>query len=368
MFLNLYPAGAAAGTLGDFITFAKALVPNSQGSKLLFENSETHTEMFSPTLSYTDTDIDHINHGFWSHEFNVQTLGHGGNTMMYSSYLMIDPISGVGLVVMTNQNNDMTYNYGLPPMVFGKLGKMAAGDERTSPYDIEGLYYSARTIREGIGKMYTILGLRQYTPNSDGGFYASLFGMLEIKGEQIAPNTFFVTQKVGDREMNSLDRYSYYDGRKKLSAAYGDALEADASVKALVVAIALYVIAVLWSVATLISSSIKLIIRKIKKRERINDSFKKHQLILCVAILLPIVIIALVAGKMFELEATLAELIPYVVASIILGLLPFSYAILLIKKWSMLTCTRKQKISYIITMLMGLAMSFAIYALELYKL
>ena len=338
MFLNLYPAGAAAGTLEDFVTFAKALVPNSQGSELLFENSETHTKMFSSTLSYPGNNIDHVNHGFWSHEFNVQTLGHGGNTMMYSSHLMIDPVSGVGLAVMTNQNNDMTYNYGLPPMIFGKLGTMAAEDERTDTSDMEGLYYSARTIRKGIGKMYTVLGLRQYTSDGNGGLYASLFGMLEIKGEQIAPNTFLVTQKAGDLEMDSLDRYSNNEGAKKLSAAYGDALEADASVRVLVVAITLYAIAVLWSVVTLISDFIKLIIRKIKKRERTNDSLKKHQLILCVAIMLPIVIIAIVAGKMFMLEATFTELIPYVAASVVLGLLPFAYAILLMKKWRMLTC------------------------------
>lgn len=368
MFLNLYPSGSAAGTLEDFITFAKALVPNSQGSKHLFEKSETHTEMYSPTLSYPGTDIDHVNHGFWSHEFNVQTLGHGGNTMMYSSYLMIDPISGVGLVVMTNQNNDMVHNHGLPPLIFGKLGKMAAKDERTSPYDIEGLYYSARTIREGIGKMYTVLGLRQYTANSNGGFYASLFGMLEIKGEQIAPNTFFVTQKAGSMEMNSLDRYSYSNGTRKLSAAYGDALEADASIKILIVAIALYAIAMLWSLITLLSNFVKFIIRKVKKRERTNDTLKKYQLILCLAITLPIIVIVFVAGKMFGLEATLNELIPYVVVSIVLGLLPFAYTILLIKKWRKLTCSKKQKVSYIITMLMGFVMSFVIYALDLYKL
>ncbi|HBL50391.1 MAG TPA: methicillin resistance protein FmtA, partial [Firmicutes bacterium] len=103
MYLNIYPCGSAAGTLNDFITFAKALVPDSIGSKRLFNKSETHDEMFSPTLTYPGTDIDYVNHGFWSHEFNIQTLGHGGNTMIYSSYLMIDPISEVGLVVMTDQ-------------------------------------------------------------------------------------------------------------------------------------------------------------------------------------------------------------------------------------------------------------------------
>ncbi|NLB43328.1 MAG: hypothetical protein GX815_13965, partial [Clostridiales bacterium] len=142
----------------------------------------------------------------------------------------------------------------------------------------------------------------------------------------------------------------------------------DASIKVLIIAIALYAIAMLWSVVTLISNFIKFLIRKIKKRERASDSLKKYQLILCISIMLPIVIVALVAGKMFASEAALTELIPYVVVSIIIGLLPFAYAILLIKKWGKLTCSKKQKASYMITMFMGFAMSFVVYALDLYKL
>ena len=106
-YLNIYPAGSTMGTLDDFLTFAKALIPNSVGARRLFKKSETHAEMFSPTLSFPGTDIDYNNHGFWSHEYNVQALGHGGNTIMNSAYLLIDPISGVGLVLMANQAGEI---------------------------------------------------------------------------------------------------------------------------------------------------------------------------------------------------------------------------------------------------------------------
>ena len=131
-YINLYPAGSVAGTLDDFLKFAKALVPNSGEHKKLFKSKETLNEMLSPTLKYPDTDIDYINYGLWSHEYAVQALGHGGNTRMYSSYLLFDPYTGVGLVIMTNQGSEITYNYGIPPMIFGKIGEIAFIEKRSS--------------------------------------------------------------------------------------------------------------------------------------------------------------------------------------------------------------------------------------------
>lgn len=133
---------------------------------------------------------------------------------------------------------------------------------------MEGLFYSARTIREGIDKIYTVLGLRQYPSDGDDGLYASLFNMLKIEGKQIAPNTFIVTQQAGDREAESLVRYSNKGGTKMMSSIYGDQLEADSDVRILIVAIVLYAIAVLWSVSTLINGLTRFIIRKCKKEGR----------------------------------------------------------------------------------------------------
>ena len=130
-YINLYPAGSAAGTLDDFLNFAKALQQDSSGSAKLFKNEETLTEMLAPTLKYPGTEIDHVNHGFWSHEFSVQALGHGGNTNMYSSYLLFDPITSVGIVIMTNQGSEITSNYGLLPMIYDEISQIALQEGRS---------------------------------------------------------------------------------------------------------------------------------------------------------------------------------------------------------------------------------------------
>ena len=40
-------------------------------------------------------------HGFWVVPYGEKAIGHGGNTAGCSSYLLIEPESGVGVVVMT---------------------------------------------------------------------------------------------------------------------------------------------------------------------------------------------------------------------------------------------------------------------------
>ncbi len=367
-YLNIYPAGSTAGTIDDFLKFAQAVIPNSAGAAKLFEKSETHVEMFSPSLTFPGTDIDYNNHGFWSHEYNVQALGHGGNTIMNSSYLLVDPVSGVGLILMANQGGEATYTYGLPQMVFGQMGQMASKEGREDASKISGLYYSGRTIKEGIGKMYALTGLRVYLDDGDGGFKANLFDMLKIEGNQIAPNTFILTHEAGTTRMDSLARYSNDGGTKMLSAIYGDTLKLDTETTILMLALALYMFALLWSGITLISNLIRFIIRKLKKKKHVKDSFKKYQLMLCAAIIALVFIINQVAGMLFSTEAITVWFIPYVIASIVLCLIPFVYAILFFKNRKKLLCGKIQKASYIITMIMGFIMTFTILALELYKL
>ena len=103
--MNLYPAGSAAGTLDDILKFATALLPNSDGS----------------------------------------------------DYLLFDPVSGVGTVIMTNQGSEFIYNYGIPPLIFGPVGAMAHEDGRSNTKEISGLYYAARTTRNGIAKCILLL-------------------------------------------------------------------------------------------------------------------------------------------------------------------------------------------------------------------
>lgn len=367
-YLNIYPAGSTAGTVDDFLTFAKALIPNSAGAVKLFEKSETHVEMFSPSLTFPGTDIDYNNHGFWSHEYNVQALGHGGNTIMNSAYLLIDPISGVGLILMANQAGETTYTYGLPPKVFGQLGQMASEDGREDAAELSGFYYSGRTIKEGIGKMYTLSALRLFWDDGTGNIHFNMSDMLKIEGKQIAPNTFVLTQQAGEAKMELVARYSNIGGTRMASAIYGDTLKADSNVTILMVALVLYAIALLWSVITLISNLMRFLIRKLKKNERVRDSFKKYQLLLCIAIILLIFVVFKIASIMLTMEATAAGFIPYVMVSIVLGMIPFVYAILFFKNRNKLICSKMQRASYAITMIMGFIMTFTISVLELYKL
>ena len=192
--LNIYPAGSTAGTVDDFLTFAKALIPNSEGAARLFAKNETHIEMFSPSLTFPGTDIDYNNHGFWSHEYNVQALGHGGNTIMNSAYLLIDPVSGVGLVIMANQANESTYTFGLPQMVFGQMGQMVSGEGREDAEEISGLYIR-RTIKEGIG--YTLSAIRLFWMMAPVIAF-NMSDMLKREGKQIFIHC--LTQQAGVRE------------------------------------------------------------------------------------------------------------------------------------------------------------------------
>lgn len=100
--------------------FGKALLPNGEGQRKLFANEDTLQKFYSPTATFPGTEIPYNSHGLWVEEHEVLTYGHAGNTMMYSSILMFDPISGVGLVVMANQANDFVYNYGLPHLFLAK--------------------------------------------------------------------------------------------------------------------------------------------------------------------------------------------------------------------------------------------------------
>ena len=390
-YLNLYPAGSAAGTLDDIVKFAKALVPGSEGSKKLFNSEDTPSEMLSSSLKYPGTDIDYINHGLWSHEYSVQALGHGGNTDMYSTYLVFDPISGVGTVIMTNQGSEFTYNYGVPPIIFGQIGEMAAeeggsstsstisnakGDRistkndtrstTSSTSEIQGLYYNARTVLNGIGKMYTVLNIQPYFATDDGNLDSSIPGMQKRNSEQIAPDTFVATMESGPFVMNTIERYSNINGTKRLSSPYGQSINADGEIWTLAISTILIVIAVVWSVLVLLGSFIGFIFKKARRKASPHDVFKKYEIILSLAILLLVVNIADIANKMMAVSSR-SSLVVNIVVSIILALLPVGYGVQLIRKWPKLVSGKLQKVSYIITMGMGLVITLIVIVLEMYR-
>lgn len=285
---------------------------------------------------------------------------------MYSTYLLFDPVSSVGTVVMTNQGGEFTYNYGIPPMIFGEVGAMSAEEGRSDTSKIQGLYYNARTILNGIGKMYTVLNIQPYISDGDINLNSSIPGMLKRQGRQIGPNTFVVTTESGPLKMVSIERYSDINGIKRLSAPYGQSIEAVGDVWALAIGMVLLIIAALWSMVVILSSLISFIIRKAKKRASKYDFFKKYDIVLSTFILLLVVDIALVVNKMMSV-APRSSLIINIIASIILAIAPIVYAIQLYRNWTKLTCGKLQKVSHIISMCMGFAMTYIVIVMEMYR-
>lgn len=158
-YIPLYPAGAATGTIRDFIKFGQSLIsPNC----VLFEKPETYAEFFSATQTFGETSLNRNCHGLWVEQFSVPVIGHGGKTAAMSSYLQLDIVNGYGTAVMTNQSQEQIYNCHMQEIVFGKFSDSEFAKSKESINLAQELskmtfYASARTIKSGPYKIYGIL-------------------------------------------------------------------------------------------------------------------------------------------------------------------------------------------------------------------
>lgn len=149
----MYPAGAATGTLDDFLMFAKALLPQDNVSSPLFKNKDTLGVLLSPTSYYSETDIARNYHGLWTLPYGSGIIGHSGNTQGCTSGLYFDSETQTGIVIMTNEVGETAYNYGLLKVVFGDYTQNFA---ITQSQDVSGIYRSARsTYEKGFARIFT---------------------------------------------------------------------------------------------------------------------------------------------------------------------------------------------------------------------
>lgn len=114
----LYPAGSAVSTLPDLITFAQALFPANSDSPL-FDDNATLESMFEISQYYGDTDNPRNAHGFLVTNFENPVYGHSGNTNAFTSNLLLDIEEDVGYVVMSNEAQEVTYNFLFAETIFG---------------------------------------------------------------------------------------------------------------------------------------------------------------------------------------------------------------------------------------------------------
>ena len=148
-YISLYPAGMCTSTLRDMRLWAQALV--SRDERLM--SADTWAEFYTPTSFYAGTNVPRNCHGLWVELRASLTVGHGGNTAGCSSLILVEPQSGLGAVVMTNQQNESVFNDRMMDLIFGAPDGTRYFDGTAEP---AGAYRIARTILAGPLKILSV--------------------------------------------------------------------------------------------------------------------------------------------------------------------------------------------------------------------
>ncbi|MDF2686759.1 MAG: hypothetical protein K0S55_1942, partial [Clostridia bacterium] len=188
-YLPIYPSGGVNGTAEDLARFAIALMPEDGEECVLFEKRATLDEML--TKSYSETchifnpQITGIAHGFIEYEGEYYTIGHGGNTIAFTTLFNIVPSERFGVIILTNTGNEMEICNGLNEALLGKRDKSvnvnADIENLPSSSELEGTYINARRMHNGFLELYgflSLLKIKAIEPNkiqlSIGGQTATL--------------------------------------------------------------------------------------------------------------------------------------------------------------------------------------------------
>ncbi len=228
-YIIMYPAGACTSTIGDMQKFAQALLSKET---VLFRNSETYQQLFSPSLYFPETDKARNYHGFWLEDHcGIPLIGHGGNTLGCTSHLLLDLENGIGMVIQTNQSSEITYSYLMPEIIFGTY--------QGSKSNYTGLTKTARTINNGPFKIY------------------SIFSIVGIEPEDFNIHSITTVDELG------IDI---------IAAPYGDFLII--GIKDIIVDIivlALYLLSIIYCLFNVLRHTIAAVVRKIKKQDKTGE-------------------------------------------------------------------------------------------------
>ena len=187
LYSAFYPMGNAASTMADFQKFAQALLKKEK----LFQRAETWETLYTVTSTYPGTELPLNMHGFWATEFGMTVVGHSGNTLGYSSFILLDLKNGIGMTIMTNQEHEFVYNHEMPALVFGPKKKT---DSATFDKFQSGNYRSARYYETGPLSFTRIFPRTSYVTNSADNKF--LNGDFAVVSEQ--NGTAKVTYAYGD--------------------------------------------------------------------------------------------------------------------------------------------------------------------------
>lgn len=343
-YLSLYPAGRATGTMSDFVKFAQAFVPAKGKNSILFKNAGTLDEMLSPSLYFADGKTGRNRHGFWTDEIGVPIIWHNGADNGSTSYFGFDPKSGIGVVILTNQNHESVYTCGILPVIFGKTEKVTNVKEG---FDISGMYVSAQTCFKGYAKLYSMACNMQLVTSKMGGY--------------TAPGTNFTFTSIGTgsylMDMGGMKQYNVYvdtrkDGTKILQLPGKDYIQINGyGVISKFILLLLFLIAVLFNIVALPVNVIR-VIRHSKKRPFIG-----YRIAVNASILVSAAIFGYISVTLFGSAGLFRMIQPGLVLNAFCALVPVAYIIELLIRWRKTDCTKKQKVGLILNGMGGLIMT-----------
>lgn len=162
--LTLYPAGGCVGTLDDLLTFTQAFLPTEGEKSPLFEKKESLQGFLTPTSYFEGTKVVLNSHGLWGEQLGIEVLEHGGNATGSTARVLLEPETGIGMVILVNQKEERIYQDGPPELVHGKYtdSKLVKEEHPIEP----GVYRDARTILNGA---ISLTGLREVYIIPEGG-------------------------------------------------------------------------------------------------------------------------------------------------------------------------------------------------------
>ena len=287
-YIQLYPAGAVTGTIGDLAKYAQSFV---QDPCPLFEKQETLEEMLRPSSTIGDTEYPAFCHGLIPQISGDQIYyGHSGATNGFSSNLMFDPESGTAAVVMMIGSGEPATK--IPELVFGEASVPEFEAKAPLTGDYSGVYFILRGVLHGPLRMvYSALGTTPLT--KDGDKYSAL-GIATVT--PLGDGTGLLEQQ-GIRMLTSL---SEQDGEKYFSVGGMQSYHTDGWMLAGLVFLVIYIIIMLIGFLLLF---IKLIQRIAKARKKYTGMglITLSQILRPVVIALPVLCMVLLYSHQYGL-------------------------------------------------------------------
>lgn len=276
LYINLYPAGAVTGTIGDMAKFAQSFVRDDHP---LFAKKATLDLLLTPSSYLGDTGIPNSFHGLWQDTFEKCTLlGHDGGTNGCSASLKFDKDTGFGMVVMTSSGGRegvVTTLFGTPKYPDAK----AFAGTVSNPGSLKGIYAGCRSVRKGFFKVFGMMSMLPVSYKGDNTYDA--MGMATIR--QLSDNVCELEQ--GD--VYPAYVYNTSDGTTIFTLG-SQSFALDKTIAPSLALLAIYLVMTLVSIFMVFGKIINLIARKL-------ESFKGFVLITASQVIRPVVVAPIIA-------------------------------------------------------------------------